>query len=64
MSEQPTTDCGHSCCDTPYDPTHDHFLDADVCGQCAGMRAKEAALRAEVAAQAWLQATFEGSDDQ
>ena len=46
----PGDDCGHHCCDEPFNPFHDHFLDYDDCPSCQRIAAEiavtEATLRA------------------
>ncbi len=31
---EPAEHCGHSCCNTPHEPHHDHFLTPDECPRC------------------------------
>jgi len=48
MSEQPTTTCGHICCDEPNNPFHSHFLDPDSCAQCGRVEAEQEELEMRV----------------
>lgn len=52
MSIEPAEHCGHLCCDTPNEPFHDHFLDAEDCDLCRSLREEERKLRERVTAPA------------
>lgn len=47
MSDDPTPDCGHDCCPTPNDPSHDHFLGPDECPACIERERQREELQAE-----------------
>lgn len=52
MALEPGEHCGHDCCDIPNAPHHQHFLGPEECGQCKGVRERQAAATRAVEAAA------------